>query len=376
MKSVKYHSRWRTGYAPLSALACGLLCQSAFAQARYTYAQPVSSQSKPSSTVRESRDTTGQSPSARMVEKSTQNGGKEATSRSWQNLSGAGTYQPSAESEEETVRVDSQTLRVVRRSVATDSDGRRKVVAMTEEETRTLPDGKQTVVRTTSQPDLNNRFQVVRRDLEESTTKSPGTTETKTTVMMPGLEEKLVAHEQIIKVEHKQGDGQTIQTTHSLPNGNGGWQINKVEDKVIQAGKDGSRTEEEKVSQRDAQQNLSVSKQVITKGWKDAAGQQHELVETYLTNTPGTTASGNGHLTLDQRLRVLHRKSSDGIEHVEAQQEERDPNAFPGQLRVTQKATETRDGSGSTTKQGTVQTVDANGYTRVISVFNTRTARE
>ena len=360
-------------------LGLGLLCPGAMAQVRYGYAQAPAAQgsaapAKPSGSVTEWSDPSGRSPSARAVEKHAQSGGKDVTTRSSGSLPGGGAYQPSGESEEETVRIDAKTVRVVRREFATDSNGRRKVVGITEEQQKTLPDGRQTVVRTISRPDLNNGFQVARRDIEETTTTGPGTTETRTTVLMPGAEERLVPHEQMVRVERKQGDVEKVQTTHSLPNGNGGWQVSKIEDKLVKAEGKNSRTTQERVYQRDAQQNLSLSKEVLNKNWTDGAGQEHETVESYSDYSPGMAVSGNGRLNLDQRLRIVRRTSPDGSQQTEQQQEERDPNAPDSALRPTQKTMETATTSrdGSVTKKGTVLSVDANGNTRTILLFDTR----
>jgi hypothetical protein len=360
-------------------LGLGVLCPGAMAQVRYSYAQAPAAQgseapAKPSGSVTEWSDPSGRSPSTRVVEKHSQSGGKEVITRTSGNLPGGGAYQPGGESEEETVRIDSKTVRVVRREFATDSDGRRKVVGVTEEQKKTLPGGGQTVVRTISRPDLNSGFQVVRRDLEETTTTSPGATETRTTVLMPGAEAGLAPREQIVRVERKQGDVEKVQTTHSLPNGNGGWQVSKIEDKLVKAEGKNSRTTQERVYQRDAQQNLSLSKEVLSKNWTDGTGQEHETRESYSSYSPGMAVSGNGGLTLDQRLRIVRRTSPDGSQQTEQQQEECDPNAPGSALRLAQKTLETATTSrdGSVTKQGTVQSVDANGNTRTILLFATR----
>jgi hypothetical protein len=363
------------GIVIIIALSASPFCLDLAGQGHYGYAHPSSDQKKPSATATEWQDALGRSPSTRRVEKRTTTDGRQVNTQSWQSLSGAGNYVPGPQSEVETVRVDQQAVRVVHRQLATDSNGRQKVVAVTEEVTRTLPDGSQTVTRTISQPDLNNGFHVVRRDIEETRTTSSGTTETRTTVLTPGVEENLAPHEQIVTVDRKQGDVQNIETKHSLPNGNGGWQISKVEEKVITTQNDGGRTEEDRVYQRDAQQNLSVSKQVLSRDWQDSAAQDNRTVDTYLTNTPGTTASS--HVTLDKHLSIARRKSADGGETTDTQQEERDPNAPFSGLRVTQRTTEvsTPGHDGTTKRRGTVEASDGNGGSRVIWVFTSQPMR-
>jgi hypothetical protein len=349
------------------------------AQANYGYAQSPSGSSsatpaKQSGTVTEWSDPSRRTPSTRTVEKRTQTDGKEVTTRSsGSSLGGGGGYRPGSDTEEVTQRVDSNTVRVVRRQYATDANGRRAVLAITEEQTKTLPGGKENLVRTISQPDLNNGFQVVRRDVEETTTTGPGTTETRTTVLTPGAAPGLAPHEQIVRIERKQGGSQKVQTTHSLPNGNGGWQVSKIEDKVVQADGKSARTAHDRVYQRDAQQNLSLSREVVTKTWTDGSGQEHETTESYSNYSPGLGVSGSGRLNLDQRLRIVRRTSADGTRQTDQQTEERDPNAPGGDLRVAQKSSEssTTNREGTTT-QGSVQSVDANGNTRTILLFTTR----
>jgi hypothetical protein len=374
---MKY-PEWTRGCGSGIAAAIGLslLCGTAAAQVHYSYAQPPAAQTAPSATVTESRDALGRSPSTQVTEKRSETGGKQVTTRSYQNSSagGGGTPSSAGESEDETLRVDAQTVRTVHRDYATDSNGHRRVVSVTEEEKRSLPDGRQSVIRTLSQPDLNNGFQVVRRDLEESKPAGSGAVETRTTVLMPGLEQGLAPHEQIVKVEKVQGEAQKVHTTHLLSDGNGGWQINKVEDKVVTPASKDARTVEERVYQRDAQQNLSVAKAVVTKEWKDPAGQEQQLVETYLTNTPGSTISGDSHLSLDARLHVVRRTSPDGSQQIDEQREEHDTNAPAGEFRTTERTTQTSapDRDGAVRRQGTVQAFDGNGNMRVLRVFETR----
>jgi hypothetical protein len=369
MSFRKYASPF--GIAVIIALSASPFCLDVAAQGYYGYAHPASDQRKPSATATEWQDALGRSPSTRMVEKRTTSDGRQVDTQSWQSLSGAGNYVPGPQSEVETVRLDPQTVRVLHRQLATDSNGRQKVVAVTEEETRTLPDGSQTVTRTISQPDLNNGFQVVRRDIEKTRIISPGITETRTTVLTPGVEENLAAHEQILTINRKQGDLQNIETKHLLPDGNGGWQVSKVEEKVVTAPKNGAGTEEDRVNQRDAQQNLSVSEQVVTKDWQDGTGQGHEVVDTYLTNTPGTTVSSDSHVMLDKRLSIVRDKSANGGETTDVQQEDRDPNVPFSGLRVTQRTMEvsTPGQDGTTKRRGTVEASDGNGGSRVIWVF-------
>ena len=101
-------------------------------------------------------------------------------------------------------------------------------------------------------------------------------------------------------------------------------------------------------------------------------------METYLTNTPGTTVSGDGRLNLDQRLRVVRLTSPDGTQQTEEQQEDRDLNAPFNALRVAQKTVEisASDRTGHNTRQGTVEAFDGNRNTRVIWVFNTQQTKQ
>jgi len=369
--------RWAFVVAAIAVVGLGVH-SIATAQVRYSYAQPPATQKKSAATVTEWRDALGRSPATQVTEKRGTTGGRDTKTSSWDTLSGGGSSQHAVEGEEETQRLDDKTVRVVHRLFGTDANGNRKMLAITEEEKRTLPGGRETLVRTVSQPDLNGGLQVIRRDLEETKTVSSGATESRTTVLRPGLEQGLVPHEQVLKIDRKQGDVQKVHTTRLLPNGNGGWQINKEEDSVIKTESKNARTEEERVYQRDAQQNLSVAKQVVTRDWKDATGQEHRTVETYLTNTPGTTVSGDGRLNLDHRLRVVRLTSPDGTQQTEEQQEDRDLNAPFNALRVAQKTVEisASDRTGHNTRQGTVEAFDGNGNTRVIWVFNTQQTKQ
>src|SRR5205814_1011170 len=110
--------------AGIFVVAYGFLCPAAMTQVHYGYAQPPSGSSsatpaKQSATVTQWSDPSGRTPSTRRVEKHTQTDGKEVTTRSSGSSAGGGGYQAPSDTEEVRQRVDSNTVRVVRRQFAT-----------------------------------------------------------------------------------------------------------------------------------------------------------------------------------------------------------------------------------------------------------------
>src|SRR5262245_6246426 len=79
-----------------------------------------------------------------------------------------GRYQPSLETETETVQVNDTTTRTVVRSYRWDGNGQRTLTQVTQEESRTAASGAVRVERKTSNADGNGNLQVVQREIVDT----------------------------------------------------------------------------------------------------------------------------------------------------------------------------------------------------------------
>ncbi len=285
-----------------------------------------------------------------------------------------GEYEPFFESEEETIQVNSQTTRVIRRLFARDPDGRRKVIEILEEEQRNQPGGGISVTRTVSSPDLNGRFQVIRREIQETVPVNSHLQQTRTTVLLPDINGGFAASEQIHKTERREDVGTVeIETTHLLPAANGRWEPYQKKVLVIQCQTNKVRTEEEHTYRRDANGKLSLSERTVSKQWKDAEGKEHQTVETYSRNIAGVIRNGDDRLDLVQRTRTVRSTRSDGSQVV-VQELERRPVLAPADgLRVVERVVEIAEPKGQgIEKLREVQALDGSGRLRKRFLLKTR----
>ena len=305
----------------------------------------------------------------RTRESHSESNGRSIDRQTTETLGPDGQYVPYLDTETESVRVDANTVRTVRRTFGRSADGSRTMVQQTQEETHTLPGGEKTVTRTTSNPDANGSLQVVQREVQHARQISADVQEIQTTVLMPDINGGLAPSMQIQERERKNADG-TIEfkKSTSLPDGAGKWQVGEV--------REGTRKEEngqevgrdERVLRPDSSGDLTTMERTVTRQRETAPGETRKTTETFSTNVPGV--GGNNGLQLVQRDTTVQRTNSAGDKTTTHQVEQSTPGALTDGLRVTgQTVGMVRSGAGGVaTQQRTVSTTDANGNTNQVWV--------
>jgi hypothetical protein len=360
----------------LAVLALSLLWGTAWAQTHYGFYQPPApapAAGQSSTTSTDQRDLSGATTPTRVIETHTEAKGRKVDTQVLQRPSVDGRLEPWVEHEEETVQVDPQTVRVVRRLFNRDPDGRRKLIEVTEEEKRTLPGRGESVVRTTSTPDLAGRFRVARRETQERTPMGADAQQTRTTVFLPNINGGLAPSVQVDQIERKsKNDTTEIRSTTLLRDDNGRWEPSEIKESVIQKEGKEARTEEQRVYRADLNRQLSLAERTVSREWKDPNGQEQSVVETYSVNIGGGARYEDERVHLERRLRIVRSTRPDGSQEVSQQLEQRNTVAPNDGLRVTEKSVEVSrpNGRGGTQTQRTVKALDGNGQLREIIVFD------
>jgi hypothetical protein len=273
-----------------------------------------------------------------------------------------GGYNPYLETERETVRVDSSTVRTVERVFGRDPNGGRALIRVTEEEKRNLPGGDTKILRTVSNSTVNGALQVVERDIQETRHTSPDVRQTTTTVLTPDVNGGF-APSMRRQEEEKRTSEHEVQFKRStlLPDVNGDWQVNEVREGNIKQQDGQNDTKEENVLRRTADGNLSVVERTVTKQSESVPGERRKTVETYSKTVPG--GFGDGGLILNQRVTTVQRLRSDGGTTTEQKLEQKNPGEPSGDMRLTQKTIDIVGPGTNGTSQGqqTIQSVDPNG---------------
>ncbi len=146
-----------------------------------------------------------------------------------------GRYQPSFDTETETVQVNDTTTRTVVRTYNWDANGRRKLVEIREQETRTTASGDAQTMRTTSNSDLDGNLFVVLREVEDTRKTSPDAQETKTTVYAADGNGGFTAARQTDEVQQRNADrGVEVHKTTLRPDANGNLRLDEVSRKTSQ----------------------------------------------------------------------------------------------------------------------------------------------
>lgn len=311
----------------------------------------------------ESRDAIG---TVSYVESHTKSGDRTSDTQSTMHRLADGRYEISLESSQETVRINSSTVRTVTRTYTANANGGKKLVQVTEEETHFLPGGSSKSVRTVSRADLNGNLEQVQRTIAETRRISTDVEETKTQVLQASINGGFEAAAQIEEHRNRVGNNTEYgQTTRTL-DGSGNWQVTEVRRGTIQ--EDGkNRTTDERVSRLDYEGNLSEVSRTVSTELENGSGQERNTTGRYSIDLPGTTRDGELHLV--QRKTKIQSSGSNGqqtsVQHVE-QPNPGDPRAG---LRVVVISTEnTRTVSSDTETTGSVQVRDANGNLDVVSV--------
>jgi hypothetical protein len=305
----------------------------------------------------------------RTVESHTKNGNHTVDKQTVEILR-SGSYQAYQEIERETTQVDAFSARTTVRTYGRDSNGNRILTQVTDEERHDSPGGESKVVRSTSNPDANGRLAIVQRQVEDTTKIGPNLEKTNTTTYLPGVDGVLAPSMQVEeRREHVDDHTVRFQKSTMLSDGNGNWQINERKDGTI-ADDGKNRTSEEHVARQDGSGNLGEVSRTLTKESRNGSGGSQSVTESYSKDIPGNSSDGTLHLV--QRVTTASNSSKDG-ETSRRRVEQVDPgNPSAGlQVSVGSTGSETSATAG-TSGTNTVETRDADGRLRVVSVDMTK----
>ena len=273
-----------------------------------------------------------------------------------------GQYVLYSDTERESGRVDSTTVRNVERSFARGPDGGRTLIQERQQESRSLAGGEQKVVRTISNPDANGALQVVQRELEDSKQLSPGVRATTTTVLTPDVNGGLTPAVQIVERETQSSDGTiNFKKTTQLSDGTGHWQLSEVREGTSKQENGPMRSKDERVLRLDGNGNLSVVERTVSKQTEIGSGEKRGTIETYSTNVPGQ--AGNDSLQLVQRETTVQQNAAAGGHSTTRQIERANPGDPSGGLRVAEETINIvkPGGSGTAHEKRTILSLDSDG---------------
>jgi hypothetical protein len=315
------------------------------------------------------RETTPQyANSSRTTESHTKSGNRTVDKRRMEFLGPNGGYQPTSETETETVQVDATTTRTVVRTYQWDGNGQRALASVSEQESRTTAGGGVHTDNKVSAADGNGHFQLVRREVADTKTVSPGVEETRSTVYQRDSYGGFSQAEQTQEVKtHAADDSVAVKKTTLMPDGNGSWKVSDVTEKTIKAdGKD--RTTEERVSRPDLDGRLEERSRTVLKEGETAAREKTSTVESYSVFSPGYSDNS---MHLNQRVTSIQKKDASG-ETIEQQIEQPSGGNPSDGLKVSGRAKyvvkyATTGTQQATQETKTFETRDANGNFHVVS---------
>jgi len=246
---------------------------------------------------------------SRTTESHTSSGNRTVDKQRIEVLSPNGGYQPSSETETETIQVDATTTRTLVRTYQWNPNGQRILSRVSEQESRATAGGGVHTENKISTSDVNGNFQLVRREVADTKTVSPGVEETKNTIYQRdsygGFSQAAQTHE---VTTHNADDSVAVKKTTLLPDGNGSWQVTGVTEKTIKSdGKD--RVTDERVSVSDGNGNLQQRARTVSKEGETPTGEKTSTVEKYSVLAPGYS---DGSMGLSQRVTTIHKKDSNG----------------------------------------------------------------
>ncbi|HTS57973.1 MAG TPA: hypothetical protein VMH03_10510 [Terriglobales bacterium] len=310
----------------------------------------------------------GSSNPIRTTENHSQSGNRTLETQSLERMGADGRYQPYLIVERETVKVDSNTVKTVERSYASDPNGGRQLIQVTEGQSQTLGQGAIRTVRTTSSPDANGRLQVVQKEIEDTKQSSPNVQETKTSLFTAdgngGLSESVRTDRQ----ETRSSD-HTIQFQESklVRDTNSNWQTSEVRQGVVKDD-DQRRTKEQSVWQPDFNGKLAIVQRTVSTEIGTAEGKGQTTSETYSIDLAGTTRDGSLHPV--ERVTTLHQAGQDGQGSTLTRVEKPDPGSPTEGMRVTSQALEVvvRDSAGTARETRSVRAIDGSGDMSVVWV--------
>jgi hypothetical protein len=276
-----------------------------------------------------------------------------------------GRYQPTSETEKETIRVNATTTRTAARSYRWDVNGQRNLQQVTEEEARSSTSGDVQVTRTTSESDGNGNLQVIQREVADTRKISPDVQETKTTSYLPNGNGALTPSLQTQELQKRSADHSIeVKKTLLQPNSSGGWEVAEVKESTIKE-RNKNRTSEERISRPDSEGGLSEVSRTIGKETENAAGEKNTTVETYFTSAPGVAADGS--LRLNWQVTTVE-KTDAGGKTTEQQRKQPNPNDTNGGLQVdTRTKYIVRYAASGTEETKTIEKRDINGAFNEVS---------
>lgn len=330
-------------------------------------------QPQASRTVTEFHNATGPFNPARVIVTQRQEDGRTVETRIVEAPSINGGYEPISETEQETIRVDANTVRVVQRWFSPGA-GNRQPFQVTEEERRTQPGGRESVVRTTSTLDLSGHWQAQERDIEEAVSTAPDTKETKKTVLGV-VAGSLVPVQKSEETEHRSGNVVEVQRKLLTPNGSGNFQVFEVQETVATQTKDGQTTEK-KTYRDDGRGQIAIIEQTAGSGWKNANNQSGTMSRTYSTFVPGAAPDGQLHLV--QQRNVSATTSPDSSTRTEQEVQAVNPGAPQDGLRTTTLMIEVSQPLGRlrTETHKEMRVLDVGGSFPLIWVTDSRETKE
>ncbi|MCU1311310.1 MAG: hypothetical protein JWO20_2435 [Candidatus Angelobacter sp.] len=330
----------------------------------------ASAQQEPqaSRTVTQYRIASGAWNPARMIQTQRQENGRTIETQIVEAPSDGG-YQAISETEQETIQVDANTVRVVQR-LYTPVDGTRKPYQTTEEERHTGPGDRETVVRTISALDSDGHSQVLERDIEESDLTAPDVRETNTTVLRL-VAGTLAPVQKFEQTEHSNGDSVEVQRNMLAPDGSDHFQVIQAERSVVTQTKDG-QTSQSTMYGNDGRAPLTPIEQTTGSEWK-SGDTQREMSQTFSVNVPGRTPDDHLHLVQQQSLQTV--AAPGGGTLTETQVHEVNPGAPEDGLRLTTVETETSQlvDKSQTENHKQVRSLDINGNFPIDWEENSRT---
>jgi hypothetical protein len=326
-------------------------------------AQPNSGNESWTATTQTSVENT--SPS-RTTESHVRSGNQSVDKQIVEALGPNGRYQPTSETEKETIRVNAATTRTVVRSYSWDVNGQRNLQQVTEEEARSSESGDVHAIRTTSESDGNGNLQVIQREVADTRRTSPDVEETITTSYLPNGNGALSASLQMQELQKRSADHRVdVKKTLLRPNSNGDWEVAEVKESTIKED-DKNRTSEERISRPDSDGGLSAVARTLGKETENAAGEKNTTVETYFTNAPGVAADGG--LRLNWQV-ITVQKTDSGGKTIEEQRKQPNPNDTNDGLQIsTRTKYVVRYAASGRDETKTTQERDINGAFQVVSV--------
>ena len=274
-------------------------------------------------------------------------------------------FQPSSETEAETIQVDATTKRTVVRTYTWNGNGRRQLWRITEEESQTTPNGGAHVVRKTSAADVNGSVQVVQREVQHTRKIGSNVEETTSTVSRPDSYGGFSQSEQTQELKTRGAD-EIVQATKArlVPDGNGNWKVAEVtENSIRDDGK--NRTTDERILQPDLEGRLYEKSRTVSNETETATGEKKSTVETYSDYVPGYRYSSEH---LNQGVTTIQKKGAGG-EVIEEQIEQPSAGNPDDSPKVTMKTKYVvKYGFAGTEQSKTVEQRGGGGNFYVVSV--------